>query len=125
MTVADIRTQRLFLTPELREKAGSHKVNYFSPQRVNRLVNLIITSVIFVLLIIPVVVLYKLSNVGTKATPVEAIGILIIFTLLFGGAMSSLTTATRQELFAASAAYCAVLVVFISGFTPQTVQVLD
>jgi hypothetical protein len=33
--------------------------------------------------------------------------------------MSSLTKATRQELFAASAAYCAVLVVFIGNFTPQ------
>lgn len=88
--------------------------------------NILIAAVIFVLLIIPVVVLYELScgkegALSSGASPFEAIGILIIFTLLFGGAMSSLTTATRQELFAASAAYCAVLVVFISNFTTQNV----
>lgn len=89
------------------------------------LVNLVITAIIFVLLIIPVVVLYELSSNagGPGPSPFEAIGILIIFTLLFSGAMSSLTTATRQELFAASAAYCAVLVVFISNFTTQNVTI--
>jgi len=89
------------------------------------LVNLIITTIIFILLIIPVVVLYKISSAsgGPGPSPVEAIGMLIVFTLLFSGAMSSLTTATRQELFAASAAYCAVLVVFISNFTPQSVTI--
>ena len=114
--------QRIFLTPELRRKAGKQEVNYFSQGRVNKLVNLIITAVIFILLIIPVVVLYELSNQTQHADPFEAVGILIIFTLLFGAAMSSLTTATRQELFAASAAYCAVLVVFISNVTTQTVK---
>lgn len=93
------------------------------------LVNLVITAIIFILLIIPVVVLYKMSSPGPGQgqgpgpSPFEAIGILIIFTLLFSGAMSSLTTATRQELFAASAAYCAVLVVFISNFTTQNVSI--
>jgi hypothetical protein len=41
---------------------------------------------------------------------------LVVFTLLFSAAMSILTKAARHELFAASAAYCAVLVVFISNF---------
>jgi len=89
------------------------------------LVNLIITAIIFILLVIPVIVLYKISvsQGGPGPSPVEAIGMLIVFTLLFSGAMSSLTTATAQELFAASAAYCAVLVVFISNFTPQSVTI--
>jgi hypothetical protein len=47
----------------------------------------------------------------------SAIGVLIIFTLLFSAAMSLLTKAKRHELFAASAAYCAVLVVFITNFS--------
>lgn len=113
----------MFLSPELREKTSDPRLHYYSPARVDILVNLIITAVIFILLIIPVVVLYTMSGSGQSTTAFEAIGILIIFTLLFGAAMSSMTTATRQELFAASAAYCAVLVVFISNFTTQNVTV--
>lgn len=73
-------------------------------------------------MVLPVVVLYEMSDLGS-ASPFEAIGVLIVFTLLFGCAMSGLTKATRQELFGASAAYCAVLVVFISNFSPQSVTI--
>lgn len=113
----------MFMTPELREKTSDEDVHYYAPERVDKLVNVIITAVIFVLLILPVVAMYELSSVSQRASPFEAIGILIVFTLLFGMAMSSLTRATRQELFAASAAYCAVLVVFISNFSTQTVEI--
>jgi hypothetical protein len=115
--------QYLFVTPELREKTSDKLLNYYAPERINKLVNVLIATVIFVLLILPVVAMYELSDVSQQASPFEAIGILIVFTLLFGTAMSSLTKATRQELFAASAAYCAVLVVFISNFSTQTVEI--
>lgn len=52
-------------------------------------------------------------------------GVLIVFTCVFGMAMSSLTTAKRHELFAASAAYAAVLVVFIGNFGVQQVEFLN
>ncbi|KAI7583973.1 hypothetical protein KC316_g6976 [Hortaea werneckii] len=108
--------RKLFITQELQEKTSDSRLQYYAPARVDKLVGFIITGVIFMLLILPVVALYELSNVGRRESPFEAIGILIIFTLLFAAAMSALTKATRQELFAASAAYCAVLVVFISNF---------
>jgi FtsH-binding integral membrane protein len=111
------------MTPELREKTKDTHVQYYAPERVDKLVNAIITTVIFALLVLPVVAMYELSNVSQRASPFEAIGILIVFTLVFGMAMSSLTKATRQELFAASAAYCAVLVVFISNFSTQQVEI--
>lgn len=65
------------------------------------------------------------SNGTVPASAVEdynrdtfnAVGVLIVFTLLFSAAMSLLTRAARHELFAASAAYCAILVVFIGNFT--------
>ena len=50
---------------------------------------------------------------------------LIVFTLIFGMAVSSLTTAKRHELFGASAAYAAVLVVFIGNFGVQQVEILS
>ncbi|RMY92271.1 hypothetical protein D0861_02588 [Hortaea werneckii] len=109
---------------ELQEKTTDASLQYYAPARVDKLVGFIITGVIFMLLILPVLALYELSNVGRRESPFEAIGILIIFTLLFAAAMSALTKATRQELFAASAAYCAVLVVFISNFSTQAVTLV-
>ena len=52
-----------------------------------------------------------------KRDTFNAVGVLMVFTLLFSAAMSLLTKAARHELFAASAAYCAILVVFIGNFT--------
>jgi amino acid permease len=61
--------------------------------------------------------MYRLTSLGNTQSTFSAIGVLIIFTLLFSAAMSLLTKAKRHELFAASAAYCAVLVVFITNFS--------
>ena len=82
-----------------------------------KLVGIFITLIIFVLLILPVVAMYKLTSVGNRNSTIDAVGLLVIFTLLFSASMSLLTKAKRHELFAASAAYCAVLVVFISNFS--------
>jgi len=85
---------------------------------VEAFVGIIITFVIFVLLVLPVVAMYKLTSVGSSEhSTFNAIGILVVFTLLFAASTSLLTTARRHELFAASAGYCAVLVVFISNFS--------
>jgi amino acid permease len=108
--------QKVFMTPELREKTNSKAINYVSASRVDKLVGLIITIIIFVLLVLPVVAMYKLTSAGDDNSTIKAVGILVVFTLLFGAAMSFVTKAKRHELFAASAAYCAVLVVFISNF---------
>ena len=108
----------MFSTRELREKTDDQHVHYYSASRVEAFVGLVITSIIFVLLVLPVVAMYKLTSVGNDPhNTFRAIGVLVVFTLLFSAAMSMLTTARRHELFAASAAYCAVLVVFISNFS--------
>lgn len=112
-------SQKLFTTPELRKKTSEKSINYFSPSRVEKLVGLIITLIIFVLLVLPVFVMYHLTSIGTRDSTIDAVGLLVVFTLLFSAAMSLLTKAKRHELFAASAAYCAVLVVFISNFSNE------
>ncbi|TKA36433.1 hypothetical protein B0A54_12447 [Friedmanniomyces endolithicus] len=114
--------KRIFITEQLRHKTNNLRIHYYAPERVDTLVNLIITAIIFTLLVVPVVLMYEMAQVGGTASPLESIGILTVFTLLFGLAMSALTTAKRQELFAASAAYCAVLVVFVSNFGGQQVK---
>ena len=59
--------------------------------------------------------MYELTSIGDRTSTFDAIGILVVFTLLFSAAMSLLTKAARHELFAVSAAYCAVLLVFTSN----------
>lgn len=105
----------LFCTEEQKRKTSDKKIYYYSPSRVSKLVNLVITAVIFLLLAAPVLSMYRLSTIKTTECMFAAIGILMVFTLLFAAAMSLLTKARRHELFAASAAYCAVLVVFIGS----------
>jgi hypothetical protein len=110
-------SQNLFATKELREKTDDKCIYYYSQFRIEKLVGLIITLIIFILLVLPVVAMYRLTSIGDRNSTFDAVGILVVFTLLFSVAMSLLTKAKRHELFAASAAYCAVLVVFISNFS--------
>ncbi|KAF1844080.1 uncharacterized protein K460DRAFT_317227 [Cucurbitaria berberidis CBS 394.84] len=139
--------QKYFRTPELQEKTSNKHISYYSSSRIDKLVNILITFIIFILLVIPVVTMYHLTSTAThvEAIPTSsdnstsasksgasggtgtvdnntrdtfnAVGVLVVFTLLFSSAMSLLTKAARHELFAASAAYCAILVVFIGNFT--------
>jgi hypothetical protein len=110
--------QKLFCSHELRQKTQDQDIYYYSSHRVELFVGLIMTFIIFVLLVLPVVAMYRLTSFGQGSHGTfNAIGVLVIFTLLFCAAMSMLTKAKRHELFAASAAYCAVLVVFISNFS--------
>ncbi|KAH9879766.1 hypothetical protein J1614_001789 [Plenodomus biglobosus] len=137
--------QKYFRTPELQAKTVDPTISYYSSSRIDKLVNILITFVIFCLLVIPVITMYQLTSTVThtddtssasgsaNSTTVKvastaavginnrdtfnAVGVLMVFTLLFSAAMSLLTRAARHELFAASAAYCAILVVFIGNFT--------
>ncbi|KAF7502685.1 hypothetical protein GJ744_005273 [Endocarpon pusillum] len=110
--------RQIFLTPEMRVKTTDRNVHYYARSRVDVFVTLVITTIIFILLVLPVVAMYRLTTFGTSSgSTFKAIGVLVVFTLLFSAAMSLLTKARRHELFGASAAYCAVLVVFISNFS--------
>ena len=73
--------------------------------------------VIILLLAVPVFVMFRITWLGTRASTFINIALLIGFGLLFSMAMGLLTRAKRAELFAATAAYCAVLVVFIGNFS--------
>ncbi|KAF1929146.1 uncharacterized protein M421DRAFT_100827 [Didymella exigua CBS 183.55] len=117
---------KYFRTPELAAKTKNTDISLYSATRIDKMVNIFITFVIFILLIVPIVTMYQLTSTITMdgSTPANtyrntfnAVGVLIVFTLLFSAAMSVLTKAARHEMFAASAAYCAILVVFIGNFT--------
>ncbi|KAF7936085.1 uncharacterized protein EAE98_002304 [Botrytis deweyae] len=111
-------TRHIFCPPELREKTNPESTNLilFSPERVNIVVSVIILITILTLLVIPVYILWYLSNVPSSKSPIGIlIGILLIFTLSFSAVLSLFTRAKRHEVLAAAAAYCAVLVVFVGN----------
>ena len=92
-------------------------MHYYTRSRVDKLIGVIITAIVFVLLVLPVVAMYRLTAFKNSEQSIfHAVGVLVVFTLLFSATMSLVTKAQRHELFASSAAYCAVLVVFISNF---------
>ncbi|KAI9857215.1 MAG: hypothetical protein M1813_008577 [Trichoglossum hirsutum] len=94
----------IFCTPELNAKTKDKAVHYFSPRRLDILVSLLITLAIVVLLVLPVVAMFKLSCLRSQKSSVTSLGVLMVFTLLFSAVMSVLTKARRHEIFAASAA---------------------
>ena len=59
--------------------------------------------------------LYKCSLSGTITTSPDAMGIIAVSTLIFSAILSAFTNGKRHEILAASAAYCAVLVVFLGN----------
>jgi uncharacterized membrane protein len=82
---------------------------HFLESRVQFVVIIISTLFAAVLLIGAITSLYFVQKPGAK------LGLLAVFTSLFAASVGGLTNAKRQEVFAASAAYAAVLVVFVSG----------
>jgi len=76
---------------------------------------MVMTLIVLILLIIPIISLYKVTSAGRSTATIDAMGILVVFVLLFSVTMGLVTKAKRHELFAASAAYAAVLVVFLGN----------
>ncbi|KAH6857290.1 hypothetical protein BKA58DRAFT_369617 [Alternaria rosae] len=95
---------------------------YFNVARVEPLAVLIVAFVIILLLAVPMFIMYRITEMGTRSSTYLNILLLIVFALLFSAAMGLLTKAKRAELFAGTAAYCAVLVVFIGNFSSNVVS---
>ncbi|EPE33103.1 hypothetical protein GLAREA_06115 [Glarea lozoyensis ATCC 20868] len=113
---------KLFTTPILREKVDMDKEDgsgtvLFSRERITMVVSLLLTITILVLLVVPIYVLSRLTEAskGNETSMTVIIFILLIFTLLFSGALWLFTRAKRHEILSAAAAYCAVLVVFVGN----------
>lgn len=82
---------------------------YFRSRDVSRTVAIVSTIFAAVELVGAITALYFVGS------PKAKIGIIACFTSLFGISLCLLTNAKRGEIFGASAAYAAVLVVFVSG----------
>lgn len=86
--------------------------------RLDNVLRAVVTILAAILLLVPIFVLFKLqptnrSEVERKSN--EQILTIFIFTLVFSASCSIFTQAKKQEVFTATAAYSAVLVVFLGN----------
>ncbi|KAL9057709.1 MAG: hypothetical protein Q9162_002183 [Coniocarpon cinnabarinum] len=110
-----------FLTPLLGRvlrKSGKHDhssreagpvIGYYSETVTRHVVSTVSALIAAALLIGAIVALYEVQTAGVKLLLVA------VFTMIFAASVGVLTGARRAEIYASTAAYAAVLVVFISG----------
>lgn len=115
---SDICKQTLFSTQEQKAKTGSEALHLVSLDRLDNVLRAVVTVIAAILLLVPVFVLFKLQP--TNRSEIERksnyqILTIFIFTLLFSASCSIFTQAKKQEVFTATAAYTAVLVVFLGN----------
>ncbi|KAH6629701.1 hypothetical protein C7974DRAFT_395030 [Boeremia exigua] len=98
-----------FLPVFLVSEQRARNMAYVPEKSIARFVTILSIVIAVVLLFVAIICLYYISSPTTKLIMVG------IFMLLFAGSVGLFTTAKRSEIFAATAAYAAVLVVFVSG----------
>ncbi|KAI9679698.1 MAG: hypothetical protein M1822_007304 [Bathelium mastoideum] len=108
-----------FRSTETRRKADDDGVSpvYYTRSRIASVVLFIVTTTVVALLIVPIYLLYHLTNgipQGPHTTAVS-MGTLVVFTLIFSWIVAFFSSAKRHEILLAAAAYCAVLVVFFGN----------
>ena len=86
------------------------RVVLYSKERFDRVVAAFFTMIVVSLIMGPVFILYLLRHRSGYVQNAVTLG----FTTFFALVCATCTTARRHEIFAATAAYCAVLVVFTS-----------
>ena len=86
---------------------------HYLEKRVEQVVAIINIIAAALLLIGAIISLYYVQK------PAARVGIITLFTVLFAVSIALFTNAKRAEVFAATAAYAAVLVVFVSGDLAQ------
>lgn len=84
-------------------------VEYFSAARISVVVNTVSVVLAAALLFGAIYNLYYVDQDQVK------LGLIAVYTLAFALSVSVMSNARRAEVFGASAAYAAVLVVFVSG----------
>ncbi|PGH27806.1 hypothetical protein AJ80_00594 [Polytolypa hystricis UAMH7299] len=99
----------LLKQPKFKPGEGSTDIHYFSEDHISRMMTITSVLAATVLMVGAIVSLYFVKQPGAK------LGMVCAFTFLFAASMVLLTNARRGETFAATAAYAAVLVVFVSG----------
>ena len=118
-------SQKIFRSRAQHEQSGHNPaIRLISARRLDIFLRIVLTIIAVVLLLAPVIILVQLQpNEPSQVTRRNWLQIMTIFlfTLVFSGSCSIVTRAKRQEVFTATAAYCAVLVVFLANTSNVTI----
>ena len=99
----------LFLSSKEKQEVNERGFGFFSDDRVRKTTRFIAIILSSILPILSIVILYNVHSTAIR------IGLIIVFSTLFSGVVASVSDARNVEIMAATAAYAAVLVVFVSG----------
>lgn len=91
------------------QNTAEQEVTYFPEQTIRHIVAFLSVMLSAVLLIGAIVALFFAPNRKTK------LGLIAVFTLAFAASVGILTNARKAEIYASTAAYAAVLVVYVSN----------
>ena len=106
----------MFRGSEQKAKTGSEELNLLSADRFDILLRIVITIIAAVLFLVPVFVLFKLQPTSRDEFEREnnyQILAIFVLTLAFSVPCSIFIKARSKEVFIVTAAYSAVLVVFL------------
>ncbi|KAI4232044.1 MAG: hypothetical protein LQ352_008367, partial [Teloschistes flavicans] len=113
-------TLAIFRTKEQRIITGHENVALLSSDRLDILLRIVLTILAAILLLGPVMILFELQPThrhDVRRNSWYQILTVLVFTLVFSASCSIFTKARRHQVFTATAAYCAVLVVFLGNTT--------
>lgn len=110
----------IFCTAETNARTDNPKIHYYDRRRISKCVTMVITSFILFLLMVPIWLLYHASVHNHITRTTDTIVLILAFTLVFSAVLSAFTKAKRHEIVAASAGYCAVLVVFLGNINNKS-----
>ena len=103
--------QYAFRSKEQRIVSGNELIGMLSKERFNGVIYSIMTVLSTALLLIPVLILYDIESHNKR----YMILVIFLFTLAFSACCAVFTKAKKHEVFAVTAGYCAVLVVFLGN----------
>lgn len=109
ITLQRVAWQYILIVTQNASTGQFKSARYFEEQRLVWVVSALSTAIAAILLIGSILTLYFVTN------PDARLALVISFIVLFALGLSLSTAATRDRIFAATAAYAAVLVVFVSG----------
>ncbi|MCJ1272029.1 hypothetical protein MMC22_011935 [Lobaria immixta] len=102
----------LFVNQRSHMKTSDPSIRYYSRKRVERAATILLIPIMLSFIVVPIwmlTVTFRWTHLG------YAIAIITVSNLLFCSMLSIFTKARRHEVLGAGAAYCAVLVVFMSN----------
>lgn len=107
--------QPLLISPNLSAMSEGTYHGVHSSSRIDEIGGIIVAFIVAWLLILPLTAIYALNHPHIDTHIVKSIAVLAAFAVVSSGTLLIVARTSRHELFVASAGYCAILLVFISG----------